>query len=170
MRKTSILLLSLILAACNLRSGNQDFRSGPDPETPAAELEYTQCGWVWDTQALPDLSADVQSALEAAGLMGVSAYAEAYGEDCLNASGEVDHFAVMETDFHITLQVAAIYDTELLGASLEQILVVLDSFPPESTPGPQAGYIGITFQAGNEELRLWFTVDEGVSARALGLH
>ncbi len=170
MRKILILLLTILLAACNLRSSNQDLRSGPTIETPGAGGGYTQCAWVWDTQALPELSAEVQSALEAAGLTGVTASAEVYGEDCITASGEVDHFAAMETDFRITVQAASLNDREALGTSLEQILVVLDAFPPESTPGPQSGYVGVTFQAGSDELRLWFTADEGKSARALGLH
>ncbi|MBE3065864.1 MAG: hypothetical protein IMZ73_00320 [Chloroflexi bacterium] len=52
---------------------------------------------------------------------------------------------------------------------MEKILVTLDGFPSESRPGPNAGYIGVTFQAGDEELRLWFPVADGESARALGL-
>lgn len=169
MRKILIPLLTFFLAACNMRSSNQDLRSNPVTETPDAEVGYTQCAWIWATQALPDLSAEVQSALQAAGLTGVTSSAEAYGEDCITASGEVDHFAAMETDFRITVQAASLNDREALGTTLEQILVVLDAFPPESTPGPQSGYVGVTFQAGSDELRLWFTINEGKSALALGL-
>jgi hypothetical protein len=65
--------------------------------------------------------------------------------------------------------VASLDDRQVLGTLSEKILVVLDGFPTESTPGPNAGYIGVTFQAGGEELWLWFPVTVGESARALGL-
>jgi len=108
--------------------------------------------------------------MDAAGLTGISTIAEAYGENCLNSNGEVVRFATMETDFRVTAQVASVDDRESLGNLLEQILIVLDQFPPGVTPGPNKGYIGITFQTKDNELRLWFLVADGESARALGLH
>jgi len=38
------------------------------------------------------------------------------------------------------------------------------------TPGPQPGYIGVTFQAGNEVLNMWFKVSQGIQARRQGYH
>jgi hypothetical protein len=169
MRKLLILLLAILLAACNLPRTTPDLGSAPVTETPSAEVGYTQCAWNWATQPLPDLSAEVQSALEAAGLTGVTASAEAYGENCITGTGEVDHFAAMETDFRIRMEAPDLAERAALGNLLERILVVLDAFPPGATPGPNAGYIGVTFQAGDEELRLWFPVADGESARALGL-
>lgn len=166
MRKILILLLTILLAACNLPGS-----TAPITETPSAEAGYTQCAWTWATQSLPEVSAQVQSALEAAGLTGVTATAEAYGENCITAGGVVDHFATMETDFRITVELPPGQTSiDTLGNLLEQILVVLDSFPPGVVPGPNAGYIGVTFTGGGDELRLWFTVFDGESARALGLH
>lgn len=170
MRKLLLLLLTVFLTACNLPRLNPDLGSGSVTETPTTEAGYTQCAWMWDTQSLPDLSVQVQSALQAARLTGVTGHAEAYGEDCITESGAVDHFAAMETDFHITAQVISLNDREALGTLLERILVVLDAFPPGTVPGPQPGYVGVLFQAGNDELRLWFPVADGKSARALGLH
>lgn len=169
MRKSLILLLTILLVACNLPCSIPELGSAPVIDTPGVEAGYTECAWNWATQSLPDLSAEVQSALEAAGLTGVAASAEAYGENCITGTGVVDHFAVMETDFRITVQVASLDDRQVLGTLLEKILVVLDGFPTESTPGPNAGYIGVTFQAGGEELWLWFPAADGESARALGL-
>ncbi len=165
MRKVLILLLSLLLAACNLPGS-----TAPVTETPSAEAGYTQCAWNWATQSLPEVSAAVQSAMDAAGLTGVTASAEAYGENCITGEGVVDHFAAMETDFRIRVEAPSLTDAAALGDLLERILVVLDAFPPGVTPGPNAGYVGVTFQAGSDELRLWFTVVDGESARALGLH
>jgi hypothetical protein len=169
MRKLLILLLTIFLAACNLTYITPDLGSAPVTATPGTQAGFTECAWTWDTQPLPDLSADLQSALETAGLTGVTASAEAYGENCITGTGIVDHFTAMETDFRITVQVASLNDRQALGTLLEKILGTLDGFPPESTPGPNAGYIGVTFVVGNEELWLWFPVADGESARALGL-
>jgi hypothetical protein len=161
--------LTLVMA-CNMP--RPVFAPDSKPATPTAtptEYPYEQCGWQWATQSLPELSAQVQAALESAGLTGVTAVAEAYGENCLNAEGKVARFAAMETDFRITIQVDSLADREALGMLLEKILVVLDGFPTETTPGPNPGYVGVTFQAGDAELRLWFPIIEGESARALGL-
>ena len=165
-----ILLLAIFLAGCSLPHSIPELWSPRLTETPASDTAYTECGWNWASQALPNLSAEVQAAMESAGLTGVTAVAEAYGENCLTGSGEVDHFAAMETDFRIRLEVPDLADTAALGRQLERILVVLDAFPPESTPGPQPGYIGVRFIEGAQEISLWFTVTHGVSARAQGLH
>lgn len=116
------------------------------------------------------MSLELQSALEAAGLQGVSGTAEAYGENCIVASGEVDHFAAMETDFRIRAEVPSLADTAALGDLLERILAVLDTFPPGSTPGPQPGYIGVRFTQDSQEFYLWFTVSAAKTARERGLH
>jgi hypothetical protein len=170
MHKKLILLLSILLAACNLPRPIPDLRSAPITDTPGAESGYTECAWNWASQRLPDLSAEVQSALEAAGLTGVTATAEAFGENCITGTGQVDHFAAMETDFRIRIEVSDLADTAVLGDLLERILVVLDAFPPDATPGPQPGYIGVRFIHGTGDLNLWFTVASGETARAMGLH
>jgi hypothetical protein len=109
--------------------------------------------------------------MDRAGLTNVAASAEAYGENCYGEkTNEVIYFAAMETDFRLTLAVKSLDDEQLLGDFLERILTVLDAFPAGSIPGPQPGYIGVTFQSGNEEMHLWFKVPEGESARSRGLH
>jgi hypothetical protein len=174
-----LLIFVLILSACSLprEHGASGFSLTDQPvikDTPTITntptIAYEQCGWNWATQPLPDLSTEVQSALEAAGLTGTTARAEAYGENCLSQNNEVLYFAAMETDFHISVEVPDLSDTGALGDLLERILVVLDTFPPGATPGPQPGYIGVSFTKGQEILNLWFTVTDGESARALGLH
>ncbi len=103
-------------------------------------------------------------------MKGVTASAEAYSENYITATGMMDHFAAMETDFCITVQVAHLNNREELGTLLEKILGALDAGPPRVPPGPNSGYIGVTFQAGSDELHLWFIVAYRESARALVLH
>jgi hypothetical protein len=109
--------------------------------------------------------------LEAAGLRDITARASAYGENCFDRNtDEVAYFAVMETDFYITVEVADLANTATLGDLLERILIVLDTFPTGATPGSGPGYIGISYVHGTEGFNLWFAATESESARALGLH
>jgi hypothetical protein len=185
MRQIAIFLtLLFFLSACNLprEQGVSGFSLTDQPvitdiptitSTPTLTvtptIAYEQCGWNWATQPLPGLSAEVQSALEAAGLTTTIARAEAFGENCFSQNNEVLYFAAMETDFHISVEADDLTDTTALGNLLERILVVLDTFSG-TTPGPHPGYIGISFTRAQETLNLWFAVTDGESARALGLH
>jgi hypothetical protein len=170
---TALNLFLLALLACALPRPVFDAQQPPTktPPTITVDSAYMGCGWNWATQALPELSAEVQSAMQAAGLDGVTVLAEAYGENCFDGqTGEVLYFATMETDFRVTVQVKDLNDRALLGQVAEEVLIVLDGFPPGATPGPNPGYIGIRFTDGSAESNLWFTVTDGESARALGLH
>ena len=82
-------------------------------------------------------------------------YAQAYGENCMTNEGDVVRFLPMETDFYITLQVEKLEDEQALGESIEQVMEVLSGFPTDATPGPQPGYVGITFEAPEDSLRMW---------------
>lgn len=170
---SSLLLLSIFLASCNIPTADPDptIVLTDEPVVTEPPIPYPDCYFNWATQALPELSDEVQSALEAAGLTGVTATAEAYGENCYDSqTNEVAYFAAMETDFRIQVEVPDLADIAHLGALLEQVLEVLDGFPNETTPGSQPGYIGVNFAEGQETLYLWFTIIDGESARALGLH
>jgi hypothetical protein len=169
MRKIiAIILPVFILTACNLPRSTPNPGVAPATDTPA---NYQNCYFNWATQPLPELSAQVQATITAAGLTGVIATAEAFGENCYDSqTNKPISFSAMETDFRISVPVDNLADYEKLGNLLEEILTVLDGFPTETTPGPQPGYVGVTFQAGKDELHLWFLVEYGKSARALGLH
>jgi hypothetical protein len=167
MRKLFILTLTLLLAACNIPPSFQHLISHTPTGTPSPE----PCSLNWATHPLPELSSRVQSALDVKRLTNVRVKAEAYGEDCSVArTNQSVSFTALETDFRLTVPVKDLKDREQMGSLLESILVVLDGFPPSSTPDPQPGYIGITFQAGSNELHLWFTEIAGKSARTEGLH
>ena len=164
MRRIIATLLSVILlAACTVP------RSIPATQTDPGNSHT--CAFVWATQPLPDLTAKVQSAIDAAGLPDIQATAQAYGENCLDSqTNQPAGFATLETDFHIIAQVADLTDLDNLGELLEKTLVVLDAFPVGKIPGPQPGYINISFQSGKDEANLSFSASEGKTARRLGLH
>ncbi len=141
----------------------------PPPDTPAPSAPEGPCGWVWASQPLPELSRSVENALRANGLPDARAHAEAYGEDCVDSQGNILRSATMQTDFYITLPAADLTDTAELGALLDATLAVLEQFPASQTPGPQPGYVGITFQQDDQELRLWIAPSRLAELRASGL-
>ena len=153
-----------LLAGCN------PLTLKPTPVSVSTAIPSTQCAWNWATQALPELSAKLEAEMHTSGLKDLTARAEAYGENCITTGGKVDHFATMQTDFRISVQVRNLKDTEELGSLLERILVVLDRFQGGSIPGPNPGYIGVSFLKGNEQLNLWFPVTAGKSVRLSGYH
>jgi len=167
MHKVFILISTILLAACNFQRSTPRLVNEAASNTPGNQ----PCSFNWATQPLPDLSARVLAAMQAAGLNSIGVNAEAYGENCTDArTSKTLSFTAMETDFHVTAQVKVLTDPRQLGDLLERILLVLDGFPAGSTPGPLPGYIGVSFQAGDDELHLWFPVVDGASARDQGLH
>ena len=154
--------LCLAMAACSVLTP-------PSDPTPT-DIPYGQCVWNWSTRPLPELSAQVQEALDAAGIERIDASAEAFGEDCLDAkTGQVNRFAAMQTDFRFALRVDDLSDREALGVLVGRVLDVLDPFPPERTPGPSSGQVGMSFETDGQALHLWFPLQQGQAARGQGL-
>ncbi len=141
----------------------------PDTPQPTEAATIGPCGFVWASQSLPELSAQVLARLNEAGLPVIATRAEAYGENCLYSDGALAYFAAMETDYRITLAVETLDDTDTLGGLLEQTLQVIDEFPVNETPGPNPGYIGMTFQVGETVENLWFQRTQSDALRAQGL-
>jgi hypothetical protein len=180
MRNVHLLLIPLLFlfSACNSTQPVQplsgmtatpELAPVPMTDTPVQDSADTECGYAWASEPLVDLSKEFGDALKKAQLE-ATGYAEAYGENCLNNQGEVVRFLAMETDFHVTLKVEKLEDKEALGELTEQALAVIARFPVNNTPGPQPGYIGITFSAPGDELRLWFTQADAKVALENGLH
>ena len=180
LKATGILIISL-LSACNFPgTGVSAHPSETTVEAgvqqtvePTQDYESTDCGFMWASNPLPELSGDFDKALKQVQPQ-ASGYAEAYGENCIDNEGNVVRFLTKETDFHITLKVNNLEDKQALGELIEQVLAVVAKFPKEETPGPQPGYVGITFEAPTDELRLWFTqmdaetaIESGAKGEAL---
>jgi hypothetical protein len=166
MRKFILLLLPVILAACNFPYTTPGPVVAPATDTPAEQ----PCGFMWATKFLPELSTQIQAAMDSAGLRQVSARAMAFGENCISAqTNEPVSFGAMETDFQITAKVDDLADRDDLGKLLERILIVLDGFPAGEIPGSRPGLVNISFQSGSDELNVSFYVTAGESARKLGL-
>jgi hypothetical protein len=171
------LLLLVLLAACGQGISSQSITSSPGTETtlpstltPSAASGQS-CYYNWATQFLSDLSARIQKDIDDSGLKGVTASANAYGENCYDINtNQVVSFASMETDIQVTAQVKSIKDTDDLGGLLERILAILEGLPTQSLSAGHLGYIGITYQAGAASMRLWFMDQDARAARERGLH
>jgi hypothetical protein len=162
-RIVAIFLPVLILTACHIPYSI----SG----TATATANSHNCYYNWDSQPLPALSANVQSAINAAGLTGISTIVQAYGENCYDSqTNKPVSFIPMETDFYFTAKVADLTDQSNLGNLLEKILHVLETIPPRKIPGPEPGKIAVSFQAENQQLNITFTIAAWKSARLQGLH
>lgn len=163
----TLALFSVLTCACA--------QTIPAPETPqpiptaSVTPDPGPCGYQWASQSLPELSDQLLASLKKTGLPVTAARAEAYGENCLYSDGSLASFSAMETDYHITLAPAALDNPASLGALLEQTLSVIDEFPVSQTPGPNPGYIGITFQAGDQVQNLWFERRKAEELRSQGL-
>lgn len=170
------LLIIFLLSACNFpRPGqlNPGLTVEPDAssmteDASAQDFTTTECAYMWARESLPDLSKDFKEALHEVQPQ-ADGYAESYGENCIDSQGNVVRFLAMETDFYVTLKVKDLEDKQALGEWIEQVLIVVTKFPVEDTPGPQPGYVGITFEAPGDELRLWFTQLDAESALENGL-
>lgn len=174
MNRIIVLTLFLLMTACAPKAATPllaaEFTRTPSaPPTYIPPTAVTACGWMWARQNLPELSAEFLGKLQQAGLPVETARAEAFGENCLAADGSVVRFATKETDFYLTLTVTDLGDETALGNLLDQTLTIIDQYPIDQTPGPQPGYIGIMFKAGDQAQNLWFTQTRLAELRAQGL-
>ena len=127
--------------------------------TPTQDGANSACYFNWARETLPELSKEFDEALKEIQPQ-AKGYAEAYGEDCINQDNEVVYFVAMETDFYVTFTVEDLEDKQALGELVEQVFAVMAAFPVEDIPGPQPGYVGITFEAPEDSTRLWVTRTE----------
>lgn len=142
--------------------------TSPETDTPFFSTQ-PPCYFAWAREKLPDISAQMQKTIQVIQPQ-AKAYAEAYGENCIDGKGDVVYFATLQTDFYITLKVKDLADEATLGKMLEQTLIVLDQFPLDKTPGHQPGNIGITFESKGKVLKLWFTSVQADEFRRQGFH
>jgi hypothetical protein len=160
-RRTTLGLLAAVIfvfmTACNLPFALPGDVTDmmPEPEVVTA-VPYMECSWQWAYQDQPDLQAALETALTDAGIAYDSVSVYAYGENCVDAQGEVQQYAAMETDFDLALLIEDLDDRAALADRLAEVLTLLvNEFPVSATPGPQPGYFSLMFLAGTDTLTVY---------------
>lgn len=137
-------------------------------EQPAAD--DPDCGYMWATQPLPDLSADLQKKAIKLGLRASEVSAAAYGENCVLADGTIDHFSAMQTDLYFKVPVENLEDLDSLGAIAEEIIGFVEDIPQSTLQGPNSGYIQINYTSYHGKMQsLWFRLTDAQAALQNGL-
>jgi hypothetical protein len=119
----------------------------------ATATPRSMCGWAWHTEVNSELSAEIQETLNERlpDYVTVEVRAKSFGETCSDNDDTVRGFGVMETDFHVIVSIENLPadDAEsirqMIAPVLREILLVLNEYPPDTTPGPMAGLIEIEF-------------------------
>lgn len=164
MKRFLFLVFSLLLMSCAVLPGG--LAQAPPTVTPT--LTEAPCAYVEGRKDFPEISATLIEKLKAAAIPIATVRAEAYGERCITADGTTVRFAQREIDFYLTVNVTSLKDEATLGDYLEQILNVIDLLPPDKI-GPNPGYLGVTFQAGDQIQNLWFTLADASAFLQQGL-
>lgn len=117
-----------------------------------------QCAYQWAQQALPELSAAFEEAIQ---LMQPEAQAGAFafGENCIGADG-TSTFLPMETDFNITMPVSNLMDESELGEWIVKVMQVIKNIPRDQILGPRPGRVIILFQSNGEQSAASFYIDQ----------
>ncbi|MCX7976807.1 MAG: hypothetical protein N2646_07005 [Bellilinea sp.] len=137
---------------------------------PAGSLSETPCAYIWASQSLPEESRQIEQLLNQAGMRNVRVVAEAYGENCVTAEGQIVRFAVMQTDIRLFINVQNLSDQAELGNLTRNLLKIITDIPVTDLPGSQPGYIGMQFISEQEEvLNVWFRRDVAVELLQAGV-
>jgi hypothetical protein len=156
----ALLLLTLMLRACTSNPPSAvTISTHPSPTITPTTPTYGGCGYQWAYQALPDLSAEFQRAIQKL-QSEATATAFAFGEDCVHTDGSSKTFLAMETDFNITLQVTELADEGALGDWIVKVMQITLNVPKEKIVGPRPGRVSIIFQSGDQNQGINFYIDQ----------
>jgi len=120
-----------------------------DGNVTTAAPEYPGCAYQWAYEDLPELSKQLQEEIMTLNLE-ATAWATAFGEDCVYADGHAD-FSAMETDFYVQLPVTDLADFESFGNWMTQVMQVVEGSPRDLLSGPQAGFVEFKFTKSDTE-------------------
>ena len=145
--KFTLLLWTLILCACSTGIAPPE---APPTLTPTSDFPYTQCGWQWAYEELPELSALFDNAVKVS-IPNSSSRATAFGENCLDNDGQVVSFLAMETDFHVIISVESLDDYDTFGNWMAQVMQTVNNLPPDMIAGPMPGVVELRFEKNTDE-------------------
>lgn len=140
-------------------------QTGQPTDTPQGGCSYQTA-----SNPLADLSSQLQDMYNQAGFSNLHVEADAYGENCILADGSQGGFTQTETDLKFVLDEDSLDDSTVLAVQAHEILRIIAGMPEDQLPGPNPGYIGITFQTSKgDTLQYWFPRQVGLNAFQQGL-
>ena len=149
-RRMKYILFIYILLLASCASAEEVPTTVPTLAPVATPIPITltlgNCAFVEATQNLPDLTTQVDKAIKEL-QSDASGRAEAYGENCVYAGSGQSVFTAKETDFYLTANVKNIKDNNELGKLVISAMKIIDTLPPNSISGPQAGFVEFIFNA-----------------------
>lgn len=163
--------LCLLWAGCGPAPAPPTDTPQPGATATNASFSFGNCAYSWANRPLPELTDQLQAALDAAGIPGATARAYDFGENCNDQeTGTVAGFSRIETDVEIRLEVADARDLDALGSLTDQVLAVLDTITRDSLSGRLPGRIGLNFaMRGATRNWLYFYDEQLEEARGRGL-
>ena len=139
--------------------GTPNIGQGPDGNFPDAVLTSDTCGFSWAHPVLEDLTASFDTAIKNLNPQ-ASAFASAFGEDCIYQDGRKVFFAI-ETDFYIDLPVTDLANFESFGNWISQTMPIVTAMPSDMIEGPQVGFVEYKFtKSVTEILRVRIPISE----------
>ncbi len=132
---------------------------------PTVAINNTSCAWAWARQDLPEITHSAQDALNAAGIMRTNVRVEAYGENCLEQTGDVRYFTAMTTDFYFTTEIETgdLDNGAILAAFIKPLYNIAAAIPRDRIPAPP-GYFDLTFTSSAGAVRLRARFDDAQAA------
>ncbi len=124
-------------------------------DSPSETPTYAGCAFMWAYHDLPEESKKIEEAIKEID-PSATAFAQAYGEDCVYGDG-TSSFGAMETDFYFIFETDLTNEDEL-GRLMIQSMKVLTAFPPGIVPGSQVGQATFTFKQGVQEINVFVDI------------
>ena len=140
----------------------------PPPTQTQGDGVPPACGYAWGSKPLPELTQQWQEAITNMQVNSLNTYAQAYGENCIDAKGNVMGFSPMRTEFYTTILIDNHVDAEAMSGLVKQVFAALETIPPQKRAG--AEYIAyISFKADEWKRSTWFTIHSIKDALERGL-
>lgn len=158
--ETAAMQLTLTYSPLDRLETNQTITSGESAVSTPVSCVYT-----WDIRSLPEITAQLQQALNVARLNQVEIFAEAYGEYCIvTQTNRALGFTIIETDFKIIIPVSDLEDENQKGKILSDTLKEIAAFPEDTFPGTRPGWVNVRFVSGDQEENFRFELEAAKNA------
>ena len=124
--------------------------SAPESTDPSSATDSNNdaCGYQWAYHDAPELTALFNDSVQALN-PDATGRVDYFGEDCVYPDG-TSTFGVMETDFHVQLQVDDLNQEDEFGNWMAQVMEIVTNIPREELAG-RYGFVEFSFVKSDTE-------------------